>query len=1420
MTCKHSRTPSEPPASQDPRKALFQATLALARMQQKMGPIKAALRTQKLPASMAQQGVWLMQQIKGDNALYNLAVKQCYSGPFNHTAMQQALSALVARHEPFRTNFHFENNKLLQVIQPMSDFKLTRVDVSGRDFSAQHLQSLIQAQANRPFALQDECLLRVTLFKEHATQHHMLITVHHLVFDGWSFQIMLGELSTLYAQYLATASAPLALDGASAALVAPTSLAPLRIQYADYALWQQAQIQAQRFSPLLDYWLSQMGQAPPTSCFAADRLDLPPGAGFIGQRLSEPVAQQLSAFAKQQSVTPYVVLLSAFKALFYRRTAATDIVIGGAFANRNQPDMHSMIGLLVNTLPLRSQLHPDMSFAALLIQVDQVVLGAHQHRELPFEMLLKALQLPRSLDASPLFQMVLNYLNYPRQDWQVPGLALHTENVALARAKYPLTLTIAHTAEGLQCWAEYDKALFLEDTIKQLLQQFNRLLEAVIANPGQPLTHIPLRAALVPTPSAGPQHVPSAAHSQPSLQSLQSQHASLGAAFEAQVDQTPNAIALVSGSTTLSYQTLDARANQLAHYLIAQGITAGMLVGVALQRSPDYTITLLAVLKCAATFVPLDLTSAYTRQALERAGVNALIITAKCSPLGTAEQHLTLSLDALAKAQIAQYSSHRLQQTSTSHSPAYVMFTSGSTGTPKGVCLGHRGIIQLVKQVNYAQLDGQQSLLQLAALNFDAALFEIWGALLNGAKLVLAPHSDWSVSDIERLVNHHQITTLWLTTGLFEVFMDHRPEIFRQVRQLLVGGDVLSPVHARKLLAQGGPTQLINCYGPTENTTFSSYFVVTSAALQRYSQVPIGAAVSHSDIQVLDSARQPVPCGVIGEAYVGGSGLMLGYLGDPELSRQKMHTVQHSDGRQITLYQTGDWVRYHSDGHLEFIARVDTQLKIRGFRVDPLATELAIKNLPSVENCVVSSQRHNQPQLIAYIVFKPSIDDLPAALAQLQTQLAAQLPPYLQPHKLLPIAQLPLTASGKIDRQALRNTPLTPQPSAPSAAQVQPPAGHIIEGNAIKGKSIEDKLLSIFQRVLAQQQIHLHDDFFILGGDSLLSLALLVEIEQAFNLDLPLSMVFEHPTIAALAQFLRQPQAPQRTPPLALPTGLIEIRRGTAATPLFIVPGGRGGTAEMTMYTRATSLMTGPIPIYAFLIAQLGYSEGQPAPDVATMATACIQIMQQTQATGPYVIAGECIGGVVAFEIARQLRAQQQQVRLLLIDSWCPSPRAARHYHFYFKPKSLLLAYAATFSEGLTVLQQASQQHLANRPIAQGYFAALRFLYNYPKGLARTVADIACAIAAVGRAPAGAAQQFAFEQHYIKAAMAYRPKTCPQTVHLLACEDNLGRGISEDWQVHCQQPLVIESVPGDHEHYFVLSAAQISRYLMEYLVRQ
>ena len=1037
-------------------------------------------RSGTVPLSFAQERLWFFDRLMPGHPYYNEPVALRLRGLLDVRALERSLREVVRRHESLRTVFREVGGELGQVIEAEVGLDLWVLDLEGVLAGADRdvLREVLEKEARRRFDLELGPLVRAGLVRLGVGEQVLLLTMHHIVSDGWSFGVLVGEVARLYESYGRGEAA---------------SLPELSIQYADYAVWQRRRLVGKVWDREVSYWKEQLSGVPALELSLGGRRPARERfcGGSEGFEVGAGVTGRLRELSRRSGATLFVTLLAAFKVLLHRYTGQTDVVVGSVIANRNRRELEGLIGFFVNTLVLRTDLSGDPSFGELLGRVREVCLGAYGHQDLPFEKLVEELRPGRGVSGSPLFQVLFVLQNAPLS-LELPGLWVEPVEVETGTAKFDLSLHLSEGRSGLRGCIEYSRDLFSGETIRRMATHYQVLLEGIGADPDRRISELSLlgeeeRRRLVVEWNATGRRYP--------------ESVCVHEMLARRVVDWWDRVAVSCGEEQLTYGELHQRAERLADRLRVAGVGLEDRVGLYVERGLGLVVGMLGILKVGGAYVPLD--PAYPGERLgwmlEDSGAVALVVPGRLSGKVPAGGARVIRLEEGGEdGESAGVQDPR--PTTQPENLAYVIYTSGSTGRPKGISVSHRAILRLVMNSNYVILDSSERIAQVSNASFDAATFEIWGALLHGARLIyVSRETSLSPERFVAQIRNDGIRTAFLTTGLFHELARQVPSGLDSVDNLLFGGEVADARLVRAVRRSVPPRRLIHVYGPTESTTFSSWLLVGELP-DEATTVPIGHPIANTRIYLLDRYMGPVPVGVAGELYIGGDGLARGYQGRADLTAERF--LPDPFGAGLRLYRTGDRGRYRDDGCIEFLGRLDDQVKIRGYRVELGEVEAVLCGHGGVREGVVACREYGEGgrRLVAYVV--PRSGGVVDA-GELRRYLGGKLPEYMVPSEYVVLDGLPLNENGKVDRSRL------PEPER---------GGGGLGSEAVGVRSrVEEVLLRIWEEVLGRSGLGVGESFFEVGGHSLLATRVVSRVREAFGVEVPLRSVFEEPTVAGLA---------------------------------------------------------------------------------------------------------------------------------------------------------------------------------------------------------------------------------------------------------------------------------------------------------------
>jgi amino acid adenylation domain-containing protein len=1033
------------------------------------------------PVSFAQQRLWFLDRLEPGSTFYNSPLPLRMVGPLNVPALEAALSEIVRRHETLRTTFSVADGQPVQVISPPRTVPLPVVEMGGvaEDDRDQALHDRVSELLNQPFDLERGPLFQATLIRADDEDHVLALAMHHILSDAWSIGVFMRELNTLYDAFRAGK---------------PSPLPELAIQYADFAVWQREHLAGDGLAQQIGFWKKHLAGAPPVLELPTDR-PRPASQSYRGATAKADVpralADRLQALARRDGATMFMVLLAAYKTVLGRWAAQENVVVGTPIAGRMDEETEALIGLFINTLALHTDLSGDPTFRELVGRVREGLLGAYAHQELPFEKLVEEMHVERSLAHSPVFQVMIVLQNAPTLTGatSLSGTEFATVRMADDTEKYDLTLNCTEHGDGVRLSLSYNPDLFDEASARRLLDHLQKLLEEAAADPDRPISRIPLTGG-----EERERLVREWNRTERDLGPASTVHA----LFERQARETPDATALVFGETSLSYGELNARANRLARHLQTLGVGADVPVAISVDRSPEMVIGLLAVLKAGGAYLPVDPAYPKDRRAymLEDSGATVLLTTSKLAADLPEHSARIVLLDELSEVGASADDSD-LSMDVDPASLAYIIYTSGSTGRPKGVMVPHDAVANLARaQIEAFGISAESRVLQFASFSFDAAVSEVLTALLAGATLVLAPQDALMPGDpLVGTLREMNVTVATLPPSVLTAM----PETdFPHLRTLVSAGEACSADLARRW-SEG--RRFLNAYGPTETTVCATI----AADENGERRPPIGKPIANVRVYVLDAAGEPSPIGVSGEICVGGAGVSRGYLRRAGLTAEKFVPDPFSAELGGRLYRTGDRGRWLPDGTVEYLGRVDEQVKVRGFRIEPGEIESVLRAHPAVADAAVIARTvgAGDLRLAAYVV--PASAEADVSPAALRAHAAERLPDYMVPAYFVALPALPLTPNGKVDRRAL------PAPDASDNAAAQFVAA---EGD------VEEAIATVWREVLQVERVGVNDNFFELGGHSLLLAQVQAKLKDRLGQDVPMVSLFRFPTVRTLSAHL------------------------------------------------------------------------------------------------------------------------------------------------------------------------------------------------------------------------------------------------------------------------------------------------------------
>lgn len=1172
-----------------------------------------------LPLSFSQQRLWFLEQMEGELTAYNMPYRWKLSGTLNASAVEQALETIIHRHEPLRTTFELNDGEPVQVVGLPEPFRLVCEDLRtlNHEVRQTRIAELSREIAERPFDLTGDLMLRASLLQLADDEHLLLLTMHHIAFDGSSMRVLWRELATLYSSYCCGET---------------PKLPELPVRYADYAIWQRSRLQGEKLSHLLSYWRGQLEDLRPLELLTDHPRPATPThrAGRYDFCLNADLVEPLKELAQSEGATLHMTLLAAFQTLLARLSRQDDIAVATPVAGRSHAQLENQIGFFVNTLVLRTDLGGTPTFRELLARVREVSLAAYDHQELPFEKLVEELQPERHLSRSPLVQVLFQLMNFSDHALVLPGLETARLPDSSHRVVFDLELHLWQQPTDIRGSLVYSAELFDATTVERMAGQFVSLLSSIVATPDAPHYELSLitefeRHQLLTEWNATAVDYPS--------------DKCVHEIFELHVERTPDATAVIFDSQKLTYLELNQRANQLASYLRKQGITTESMVGLCLERSTDLVVGILGILKAGGAYLPLDADYPTDRLQfiLDDADLGFLVTQKSLLSRVPEGRYQVVCLDA-DQANFQQMDASNPSVEISASNLAYVMFTSGSTGRPKGVQIPHKAVVNfLCSMAREPGLSSDDRLLSVTRPTFDISVLELLLPLSVGASVnIVSAEVAADAMQLSDQLSTSNTTVVQATPATWQMLIDAGWNGSKELK-VLCGGEDLTDGLAAKLFHRSG--ELWNMYGPTETTIWSTIHLVKDGNVRG----EIGRPIANTQVHVLDAYGQLVPVGIAGELCIGGHGLARGYLNRPELTAEKFQANPFDEAPDTKLYRTGDLCRWRQDGSLEFLGRLDGQVKLRGYRIELGEIEAALNDHGDVAQCVVvlREDRPGEKRLVAYCV--PSADS-ELIVSKLRSHICSKLPDYMVPTAIVTLGALPLTSSGKIDRRAL------PEPE--HSQSILP-----VLTTSAPADLLERRLQQIWCKLFDDRSIGRDDNFFELGGHSLLAVRVVLEIEKLLGWRLPVATLFQTPTIASLAEVLRQKNgtAPTRA-------SLVPLQPQGSRSPFFFVHGWGG---EVFGFEHLAGRLAPHQPVFG-LRAVDPFGAKDRHTSVEEMAAHYVREIRSFQPTGPYYVGGYSAGGWIAFEIAQQLTRQGQSVRMLGVLDTGPVSRLPKLLHWWF----------------------------------------------------------------------------------------------------------------------------------------------------------
>jgi amino acid adenylation domain-containing protein len=1166
-----------------------------------------------MPLSFSQERLWFLDQLEKGSTAYNELFAFKINRNLKVAVFKKVLQEIIARHEILRTNFDLMDDLPAQIIHPKAEIEVPMIDLQNftKTEQTEEIQRLARLTTQRVFDLKKDTLLRISLLQLAKASFVIFLNFHHIIFDGWSLRIFMEELISLYLAFLEGKISP---------------LNELAIQYADFAYWQREWFKEDRMQKQIAYWQKQLAGAPSLLEIPTDS-PRPAIQSFSGShfkiKLNSNLTRKLKELSKKQDVTLFMLLEAAFATLLFRYTNQEDLLIGTPIANRNYPEIEHLIGFFINTLIIRHAFKDNFKFVEILKQVKKSAIEAYTNQDAPFEKVIETIKTERQLTYNPLFQVMFVLQNIPLDLEKAKLLDITLQEVETGISKFDLTLSMIELENVLEGIWEYNTDLFKPDTIQRMAGHFQTLLQGIVSNPDQKISELPILTEEEKHKILIEWNDTKADYPKDKC---------IHQLFEEQAEKTPEQIAIreVFRKTDeadyfykeITYKELNKRSNQLAHYLKKKGLKSEGMVGIFTDVCIERVIALLAVLKIGGCYIPLDpeYPEERIRHIITDSSIRIILTQEKMTNKIPENNGLMICLDTDWK-NIEQDNTDNPLCNITPDNLIFIIYTSGSTGKPKGVMLTHRGYCNWTNtSISLFEIKPDSRVSQFASFSFDIGNGEIFIGLCSGATLYLGKHELMLPGEeLIKFLRENKITVAFLPPSALSA----TPEAsLPDLKVLFTGSDAFTVNIVKKWAKE---KRFFNNYGPTETSLITNI----KECFVHDERVFIGPPIKNTLTYILDKNLQPVPVGVPGEIHLSGVSLARGYLNSPELTAEKFISNPLSDDPNARLYKTGDLARYLPDGNIEFLGRIDHQVKIRGFRIELGEVEAVLGKHEQVKETIVTVREHTpgEKRLAAYIV--PSEEKEPS-ISELREFLRKKLPDYMIPSAFVMLEKLPLTPNGKIDRKAL---------PAPDLDLMR-------EHEFTEPRNKTERIIAeIWKEVLNIEKVSVHDNFFEVGGNSLLTVRMVSRIEQKFSKTLSVAMIFESPTIEQLSIFLDSESKVPFTP-------LVKIQPQGKKTPIFLLHPGDG---QIFCYSDLIKEFDKTQPFYG--LQAYGIEKGTtPLDSIEKMASKYIETIRSVQPAGPYRIVGFCgIGGILVYETAQQLANAGEQITFAgIIDAMAP----------------------------------------------------------------------------------------------------------------------------------------------------------------------